>query len=41
MLDAESPLLAHPEDDRTRLVFDEAIRGRTDQFLFRFRKPAP
>ena len=41
VLDAESPLLAHPEDDRTRLVFDEAIRGRTDQFLFRFRKPAP
>ncbi len=30
--------LANPEDDRRKLVFDPAIRGRTDQFLFRFRK---
>jgi predicted methyltransferase len=40
VLDGESPLLAHPEDDHSKLVFDDAIRGRTDQFLFRFRKPA-
>jgi predicted methyltransferase len=38
--DGGSDLLAHPEDDHLKLVFDEAIRGRTDQFLFRFRKPA-
>jgi len=40
VLEAESPVFAHPEDDHTTLVFDEAIRGRTDQFLYRFRKPA-
>jgi len=38
-LEAESKVLAHPEDDHTKLVFDPAIRGRTDQFVFRFRKP--
>jgi predicted methyltransferase len=40
VLDGESSLLAHPQDDHSKLVFDDAIRGRTDQFLFRFRKPA-
>jgi len=39
-LDAESDVLAHPDDAHTIMVFDEAIRGRTDQFLFRFRKTA-
>jgi predicted methyltransferase len=38
-LDGESDVLAHPDDAHTTMVFDEAIRGRTDQFLFRFRKP--
>ncbi len=37
--DGESTALVHPEDDHTKLVFDESVRGRTDQFLFRFRKP--
>jgi predicted methyltransferase len=40
VLDGESRLLANTEDDHSKLVFDDAIRGRTDQFLFRFRKPA-
>ncbi len=40
-LDAESRMLAHPDDDHTKLVFDEAIRGRTDQFVYRFRRPGP
>ncbi len=40
VLDGESRLLSHPDDDHSKLVFDDAIRGRTDQFLFRFRKPA-
>jgi predicted methyltransferase len=40
VFDGESNVLAHPEDDHTKLVFDESIRGRTDQFLFRFLKPA-
>ena len=40
VLDGESSLLANPDDDHSKLVYDDAIRGRTDQFLFRFRKPA-
>lgn len=39
--DGESKVLAHPEDDHTKLVFDESIRGKTDQFIYRFRKPIP
>lgn len=39
--DGESSLLAHPDDDHTKEVFDPGIRGRTDQFLFRFRRPGP
>jgi predicted methyltransferase len=41
VLEAESDLLRTPEDDRSRNVFDPAIRGKTDRFVFRFRKPAP
>lgn len=35
----ESPLLRNPADPLTQLVFDPAIRGKTDQFIYRFRKP--
>lgn len=38
-LEAESDLYAAPADPRTANVFDAAIRGRTDQFTLRFRKP--
>lgn len=38
-LDAESSLLANKADDHTKTVFDPSIRGHTDQFLFRFKKP--
>lgn len=38
-LEAESNLLAHAEDNHTSPVFDGAIRGKTDQFIFKFRKP--
>ena len=38
-LDAESDLFANPVDPHTSLVFDPAIRGKTDQFTLRFRKP--
>jgi predicted methyltransferase len=41
VFDGESKVLAHPEDDHTRLVFDESIRGKSDQFIYRFRKPIP
>lgn len=39
-LEAESGFLANPEDPLTIAVFDPAIRGHTDQFALRFRKPA-
>jgi len=35
----ESDVLRNPADDRTRSVFDPAIRGRTDQVVLKFRKP--
>jgi predicted methyltransferase len=40
VFDDESRELAHPNDDHMKLVFDPAIRGMTDQFIYRFRKPA-
>lgn len=39
VFDGETDALANPQDDRTINVFDAAIRGRTDQFVYRFRKP--
>lgn len=39
LLEAESQLLRNPADDRNTNVFDDAIRGRTDRFVFKFRKP--
>lgn len=39
VLEARSDLLRHPEDDRTRNVFDEGLRGLTDRFVLRFRAP--
>ena len=38
-LEAESDLYARADDPRTANVFDPAIRGKTDQFTLRFRKP--
>ena len=38
-LEAESAMLAVPEDPKTANVFSPAIRGKTDQFLMKFRKP--
>ena len=35
----ESRILRNPDDPHTAKVFDPAIRGRTDQFIFKFRKP--
>ena len=39
VLEAESDLLRNPADDRSLNVFDEKIRGKTDRFAFKFRKP--
>jgi predicted methyltransferase len=38
-LAGESDILANPADDRTKMVFVPTIRGKTDQFLLKFRKP--
>lgn len=35
----QSPLLVNKADTRTLPVFDDAIKGKTDQFVLRFRKP--
>ena len=35
-----SDLLRHPSDDHTLLVFDPKVRGQTDRFIYKFRKPA-
>jgi len=35
----ESKVLANPDDPHTAGVFDATIRGRTDQFVYKFRKP--
>ena len=40
VFDGESPVLRNPADDHTKGVFDPAIRFRTDQIVYRFRKPA-
>jgi predicted methyltransferase len=33
-------LLRNADDPRTQLVFDKTIRGKTDRFIHRYRKPA-
>ncbi|HEV2606507.1 MAG TPA: methyltransferase [Xanthomonadaceae bacterium] len=35
----ESDVLRNPEDAHAVKVFDKSIRGHTDQFVFKFRKP--
>jgi predicted methyltransferase len=38
-IEAESPLLANRADDHTKIVVDPSVRGKTDQFVIRARKP--
>ena len=38
-LDAESDVLANPADSHLTGSVDPAVRGHTDQFVFRFRRP--
>jgi predicted methyltransferase len=40
VFDGESNALRNPNDPHTIKVFDKSIRGHTDQFIYRFRKPA-
>jgi predicted methyltransferase len=37
--EGESKVLANAADDHTKTVFDPALRGHTDQFIYKFRKP--
>lgn len=37
--EGESRVLRNPKDPLTANVFDPSIRGKTDQFVYRFRKP--
>ncbi len=37
--DGESAILANKDDAHDKMVLEPAILGKTDQFLFRFRKP--
>jgi predicted methyltransferase len=39
VLDGESDVLANPGDDHTKDVFDPEIRGKTDRYVLRFKKP--
>ncbi len=34
----ENDALANPADDHTKTIFDKSIRGRTDQYMLKFRK---
>jgi len=34
-----SKVLANPADDHSKNVFDPTVRGKTDQFVLKFRKP--
>ncbi len=40
VFEAESPVLRNPKDNRNVNVFDPAVRLKTDQIVYRFRKPA-
>jgi predicted methyltransferase len=40
VVEADSDLLANPDDDHTQGVFSEGIRGQTDRFVLKLRKPA-
>ncbi len=35
----ESDILRHPEDDHTKMVFAKGMRGNTDRFVLKLRKP--
>jgi len=39
VVEAESDVLAHADDDHTKGVFDPVLRGKTDQFVLKLRKP--
>ncbi len=40
VVEGQSSILSNPEDDHTQGVFAEGLRGHTDRFLLKLRKPA-
>ncbi len=40
VLEAESDMFANPSDDLEKNVFDPSVRGKTNRFVMKFRKPA-
>ncbi len=40
VLDGKSNVLRNMDDDYSKIVFDPELRGKTDRFVLRFRKPA-
>ena len=40
VFDGELDVLSNPADDHSKLVFDPSVRGHTDQFVYRFKRPA-
>ena len=39
LLESDSDLLANPTDDHSKGVFDPEVKGKTDRFILKFRKP--
>jgi predicted methyltransferase len=39
VLESEGRFLSNPADGRDKNVFDPSVRGKTDQFILKFRKP--
>ena len=39
VVESESDVLSHPDDDKTQMVFGPDIRGKTDRFVLKLRKP--
>jgi len=39
-LETESDVLSHPDDPKNESVFKEGVRGKTDRFVYVFRKPS-
>jgi predicted methyltransferase len=40
VIEGEGGILRHPEDDLTQMVFAKDVRGKTDRFVLKLRKPA-
>jgi predicted methyltransferase len=39
VFEAQSEVLRNSQDDYAKPMFDPAVRGKTDRFVYRFRRP--